>query len=59
VDGEIFESGKKIADSKISGYVWMGPKYPVAEEYNGLSKISLAILFCRSCSNCTLFIRSY
>ena len=26
VDGKIFESGKKIADSKISGYVWAGPK---------------------------------
>ena len=26
VDGEIFESGKKTADSKISGYVGTGPK---------------------------------
>ena len=25
VDGEIFESGKKVADSKISGKVWTGP----------------------------------
>ena len=25
VDGEIFESGKKKLDSKISGYVWTGP----------------------------------
>jgi len=27
MDGEIFESGKKkVADAKISGYVWTGPK---------------------------------
>ena len=26
VDGEIFESGKKVEDSKLSGYVWTRPK---------------------------------
>ena len=30
VDVEIFECGKKeVADLKISGYLWTGPKYPL------------------------------
>jgi len=26
VDEEIFESGKKVADSKLTGYVWTEPE---------------------------------
>ena len=40
MDVEIFESGKKVVDSKISGHVWTVPKKALEPSDDGIENVT-------------------